>query len=166
VCDTYYKQVLFQAALTLGFQAFLRVGEKVPSSRASKKSCLHIGDVTVTDSEIIVTFRRFKSSGTQSFRLQRREVCCPLVAVNAYLAQGGRVNGLQFAYPSGSPVYRREFDAMPKAALVLCGFDPTRFKGHSSPGAEATLFMFLSAFGLRVFSRVEIHGESIFDLSY
>jgi hypothetical protein len=48
--------------------------------------------------------------------------------------------------PTGSGGYASE------VGRLSCG---------SSPGAgEATLFMFLSAFGLRVFSRVEIPGES------
>ncbi|XP_064631704.1 uncharacterized protein LOC135489991 [Lineus longissimus] len=157
VTSSHYKSVMFQTALVLGFNAFLRIGEMLPSSKSRAANCLHLHDLIIQSDGLILSFRRFKSSNTQGSqtlrlsaktsccprRIPRRYCgillgCCPLVHTREFLAVRGTAPGLLFCYPCGSPFLRREFDNTLKRALSFCGLDSSRFKGHSLRIGAAT----------------------------
>ncbi|XP_064630642.1 uncharacterized protein LOC135489285 [Lineus longissimus] len=141
VTSSHYKSVMFQTALVLGFNAFLRIGEMLPSSKSRAANCLHLHDLIIQSDGLILSFRRFKSSntqGSQTLRLSAKTSCCPLVHTREFLAVRGSAPGLLFCYPCGSPFLRREFDNTLKRALSFCGLDSSRFKGHSLRIGAAT----------------------------
>jgi hypothetical protein len=96
VTSSNYRSVLFRAALVLGFNAFLRIGEMFPLGKSRSANCLHLSDLLVQSDGLILSFRRFKSSGTQgsqTLRLSTKTSCCPLRFMQAFLAERGPAPG-------------------------------------------------------------------------
>ncbi|XP_064652692.1 uncharacterized protein LOC135503184, partial [Lineus longissimus] len=134
VYSVQYQQRLVAAMFSTAFHAFLRIGELVPKSAQATASCLQFSDVSTTNSEVLISILRFKSSkaqGPQCIHIQASLPPCPVSTLTRFMAVRGPIAGPLFLSESGRPVIRREFDLILKTMLNFCGLDSSRFKGHS-----------------------------------
>ena len=138
VISSHYKCLMLRAMMVLAFKAYLRVGEMVPRSKSAVSGCLHVADVFLSGDLMSVSFRRFKHSITQGpqFILVKGECIdgspiYPACFMREFLQARGSVQATLFAFPDGTPLLRREFDAALKQLLTFCGLQTSSFKGHS-----------------------------------
>ena len=118
VISSHYKCLMLRAMMVLAFKAYLRVGEMVPRSKSAVSGCLHVADVFLSGDLMSVSFRRFKHSITQGpqFILVKGECIdgspiYPACFMREFLQARGSVQATLFAFPDGTPLLRREFDA-------------------------------------------------------
>lgn len=129
-----FDRAAFKAASTLGFAAFLRIGEMFFS--CNQDNCLRLADVSLGDKHLLISMSRFKSvqgQGAQTIRFDQvpGSVSCPLRFLSLFLSYRGPTPGNLFASPSGKPIPRRLFDGWLKKTLEFSGLDASKFKGHS-----------------------------------
>lgn len=128
-----FDRVAFRAAITLGFAAYMRIGEMFHTGRTN--NCLELSDLQLIGSEMQISMTRFKSvkvQGAQTIRIcSQIGPLCPVQNMKAFLRHRGEKQGHLFASPGGSAITRRTFDIWLRASLLFIGLDPARFKGHS-----------------------------------
>ena len=145
VLSSHYKCVMLRAMMVLAFKAYLRVGEMVPRASRAEQGCLFLRDVAVNGDVITVSFRQFKhscSQGPQSLQVNGQCIggtsIYPATFLREFLHVRGPRQAILFAYADGSPMLRREFDAILKRLLEFCGLSTKVFKGHSFRIGAAT----------------------------
>lgn len=128
-----FDRLVFRAAITLGFTAYLRIGEMFTTGQAN--NCIFLSDVKIIGNEMQISMSRFKtckSQGTQILRIcEQPPPFCPIANLQLFLRHRGEQPGPLFANPNGRGIARDNFDRWLKSTVTFIGLDPTRFKGHS-----------------------------------
>ena len=145
---SYHVRVMFQAAFSLAFYAFARVGEISIRSSTEQDTVIQENDIKfmIRESDIIsatVVFRFFKhnlAGRPHNIQIDRIVSCfCPITLLQNYLALRGDIKGPLFLLPGGSCLTRYRFDKELKSVLHYCGLDTSLYKGHSFRIGAATL---------------------------
>ena len=140
-----YELCLFQAMCSLGFHAFLRVGEMAITNN-NDTSVLTIDNITKlvnANNHVVslkVTFLNYKHSYNQrpfSIIITRQSSFCPVEIILDYLTRRANLHGPLFIM-DGAPVSRTYFCNILSRAIQRCGLSPARYKGHSFRIGAAT----------------------------
>lgn len=140
VASTPYQVALFKGMCSLAFFAFLRVGEMTARTSTNFITPLQLEQLSqlVDSNNVIVslklTFLNYKHSYNQSpfsLNIERQCVYCPVQIMLDYLKFRGNRHGALFVTSTGNSVTRELFSNFLTRALVHCGLDPSRYKGHS-----------------------------------
>lgn len=126
---------LFRCMYLLAFFAFCRVGE-LTISHGNTQNVLTHQNVQFSEGHqsVDITFLCYKHSkqpATITVMRQPRSVCCPVLALQHYLALRGGHPGFLFLTQDCQPVQREFFTAQLSASLKLCGLNCSLYKSHS-----------------------------------
>lgn len=140
VADNDYLASLMGAIFTTAFFALARIGELVPSNSSELSKVVHTQDInfenTSTSKVMWVTFRDFKHNyGKQPHHIPVKQSAsssfCPVLLMQRYLAMRDKNPGPLFISKNGKPFLRSQFDMLTRRVLAFCGFDSSKYKGHS-----------------------------------
>ena len=111
-------------------------------SRNKWDSVVQLGDVSISDTGILLVMLQFKhnTSGrtvTLSI-LSTRDRYCPVHSLLQFLKVHGPTKGPLFAFANASPVSRNIFRQYLSKALQWAGLDPSKYKAHSFRIGAAT----------------------------
>lgn len=136
-----YQMSQFRAMCSLGFYAFLRIGEMTAPCNSNANPPLQLYQLTKLISsagELMafkLTFGDFKHSyNTRPFSVilsRQPNSTCPVALLSQYFTLRGFRPGAIFLSEDGLPVSRSFFSNQLLRACHLCGLDPSRYKGHS-----------------------------------
>ena len=136
VCFNRYEALLFQAAYSLAFFAFLRVGEICLSVGNVKDSILQLNDVSFhpDKSKLFLEFRRSKTDQTANgVTMCINEIggrVCPIKCLREYLHVRSKGKGPLFCHVGGEPLTRSQFSSVLDKALKACKFRATTNLTH------------------------------------
>ena len=142
IVSSAYLRNMLQSMFLLAFHAFLRIGEITVHSRSWGESIIQLGDVTISNTGIVLIMSHFKhnTSGrpvTLSIS-HTNDGYCPVQALSRFLKVRGPFKGPLFAFANASPVTRNYFCQYLGKALQWAGLDPTKYKAHSFRIGAAT----------------------------
>lgn len=130
-----YEAVLLKAAFILAFHALLRVCEFALSKGNTSDRILHIGDVSLSNEQIVLSIRHSKTDqlgfGTSVVVKASSGPTCPVAAMKNLLQVRPNIAGPLFCHFSGTTITRYQFSAIFKRSLKICNIDDTNFKSHS-----------------------------------
>ena len=163
VCFNQYEASLFQAAFTLAFFGFLRIGELVFDSPTQCGHTLAFHNVQVQDQdnvlEIFLPHSKTDQSGkgTMIVLSAVRSPLCPVNALRVFLLKRPKLQGPLFVHYNGIPVTRYQFSAVLKKALACIGAPPNSYSTHSFRigAATAAASKGISEDGIKEFGRWE-----------
>ena len=143
-----HDTIMLWAASTTCFFGFLRIGEMTVPSSHTYDPTTHLAfddlalDTPVTPSVMEI---RLKASKTDPFRKgisifigRTNNDLCPIAAMLAYIARRGGDQGPLFRRSDGQPLTRSHFVTALRAGLTACGFDQSKYCGHSFRIGAAT----------------------------
>ena len=125
---------------TLAFYALARIGELLASNSSHFQKVIQCDDIEfrseTTELIMWVTFRDFKHNFTKQphnipIKQSDKAFSCPVICMKKYLEIRGNVKGPLYLTKSGNPFTRSHFDNLTKRVLAFCGFDSSKYKGHS-----------------------------------
>ena len=136
-----YQMSQFRAMYSLGFYAFLRLGEMTTTGSSNANPPLQLyqlmklisssGELTAFK----LTFGDFKHSyNASSFSVilsWQPNSTCPVALLSQFFPPRGFRSRAIFLSKDGLPVLRSFFSNQLLRACHLCGLDPSRYKGHS-----------------------------------
>ena len=138
ICSSPYEQALFRAAFSLGYFAFLRVGEFTANSKTDPGHALHVHNIHLSaDKAITINMPSSKTDQRKHGTRLNIQPCadkdiCPGTAVASFLQLfRPNVGGLLFVHADGSPLTRFQLAAVLKKSLKLSGFQAGRYSTHS-----------------------------------
>lgn len=140
VTNSDHQKALFKAMVSLAFYAFLRVGEMTGGAGNNSTRPLQLDQLSqLLDSTFSVvgfklTFRNYKHCYNQrpfSLTIVPQNSICPVQIITEYLNLRGPRTGPLFITITGATVPRELFVELLTRALIHCGLDPSRYKGHS-----------------------------------
>ena len=140
VCSTTYEAIMFAAAYSVAFFAFLRVGE-ITTNRTSR-AVLDINDIKVTTETVSLHLRQSKTD-----QLKRGVVVllnaiggttCPVSSMLAYLQIRPKLPGPAFCHYDGLPLSRTQFAAVLKNITTILGLHSKHYTTHSFRIGAAT----------------------------
>ena len=113
IVSSAYLRHMLQSMFLLAFHAFLRIGEITVHSRNKCDSVVQLGDVSISDTGILLVMSQFKhnTSGrpvTLSI-LPTKDRYCPVHSLSQFLKVRGPAKGPLFAFVNTSPVCRNFF---------------------------------------------------------
>jgi len=136
-----YQRSLYSAMYMVAFYGFFRIGELASKTRTGPVEVVQyeqvkflVRDSQVTTVKIIIT--KFKhNTANRPFDIlidrESSELFCPVQLLNDYFKVRGYGNGPLFCFADGTPVTVAQFNTELRQALVFCGLDTSRYKGHS-----------------------------------
>lgn len=140
VCSSNYETLLFHAAFSLAFFAFLRVGEfTAVSTKISSSRALRVSDIQLSKNgdKLRVVIRESKTDQrgkTYTLEIVRfaDQSSCPVRALYNYLVArpAGREQQL-FIHRDGRVLTRYQFSALLKKSLHFCEIKSGHFRSHS-----------------------------------
>lgn len=146
-CRSNYEVALFEAAFTLAFFAFLRVGEFTTKSRNDKgERVLAVHDIAFKDPGHSAVQVRVRFSKTdQHGRAVVLVICkapgvpiCPVAAIERYLAIRPVCVGPFFIHMDKSPLTRFQFQSILTKSLLFSGHSVGKYSTHSFRIGAAT----------------------------
>ncbi|XP_076077485.1 integrase/recombinase xerD homolog [Mytilus galloprovincialis] len=143
-CSSRYEAVLFSSAFSMGFFAFLRVGEMTTAcGREGSNHAIKIENVEVTNHNIKIYLASSKTDqlgrGTSIFVARQSDVgICLVKLLQEYLKIRPRIRGQLYCHFNGSPMTRYQFSGILKQALGYIGFDQSKYGTHSFRIGSAT----------------------------
>ena len=133
-----YQMSQFRAMCSLGFYAFLRIGEMTAPCNRNANPPLQLTKLISSSGELRafkLTFGDFKHSyHAQPFSVilsRQPNSTCLVALLSQYFTLRGFRPGAIFLSEDGLPVSRSFFSNQLVRACHLCGLDPSRYKGHS-----------------------------------
>ncbi|VDI72855.1 Hypothetical predicted protein [Mytilus galloprovincialis] len=147
-CSSRYEAVLFSSAFSMGFFAFLRVGEMTTAcGREGSNHAIKIENVEVTNHNIKNILGVFKNRPARS---RDFNFCGPTIRcwnlsgkITARIFKDStsirpRISGQLYCHFDGSPMTRYQFSGILKQALGYIGFDQSKYGTHSFRIGSAT----------------------------
>ena len=141
ICRNGYEAKLFQAAFSLAYFAFLRVGEfTAVSKNADVTQIIHLHDVCLMENRLLLTIRHAKNN--QLNKPVTIEIVgfpkdgvasCPVRLLGEYLKvrPGVLSSKALFIHWDGSPLTRYQFQAILTQAAKFCNLNCSEYKTHS-----------------------------------
>lgn len=151
VCNNYYECKLFQAAYTLAFFGFFRVGEMTVKNQKDLGHAIDYEDITMfrEENKIQIKIKHSKVDQTgigQTVTIQNTQFGSeiqPVKIIQEYLAVRPSVQGKLFCHFGGQPLTRYQFTAVLNKVLAKIGLECKRYKSHSFRiGAATSVAMF------------------------
>jgi len=146
VCNSIYETYLFQAAMTLAFYAFLRVGEFTTSGTNQEHGrALQMSDIALKVSvsggkrieqvHVTIRFSKTDQSGRSTTLIISEsgdgQNTCPVLAMKQYLAMRTQGAGQLFWHFDKSPLTRYQFSAVVKKSLLAKNVSSQGITSHS-----------------------------------
>ena len=136
-CRNLFESLLFQAAFSLAFFGFFRVGEITSTGKGDVTihKVLSIHDIRWSDDGHLVLHLRFSKAdqlgrgATIKVARQPNISICPVQALQRYLSVRPQSSGPLFCHSNSQPLTRYQFSAILKKSLGI--FDP-RLRNYSS----------------------------------
>ena len=147
VCTSSYETILFRAAFSLAFFAFLRVGEFTAKSRSDKGTkIIAVSDVAFEGEgpralKIILRYSKTDQVGHASIltiNAAGATKVCPVSAINSFLSVRPKCAGPLFVHMDQSPLTRYQFQSILQKSLEFSGHSACRFSTHSFRIGAAT----------------------------
>ncbi|XP_055996171.1 uncharacterized protein LOC130054184 isoform X1 [Ostrea edulis] len=151
VCTNYYECKLFQAAYTLAFFGFFRVGEMTVKNQKDLGHAIEYEDITMFTEENKIQIKLKHSKVDQigegeTITIQNSQFGSqiqPIKIIQEYLAIRPSVQGKLFCHFSGQPLTRYQFTAVLNKVLSIIGLEGKKYKSHSFRiGAATSAAMF------------------------
>lgn len=147
VCSSQYESVMFKAAFSLAFHAFLRVGEFTAASKSDTSGrALKISDITFSNTNENLTLRIRESktdqrgyTSTLFLTSMRNKNMCPVSSLKSYVSmRPTQSNSQLFIHYNGSPLTRYQFCSVLKKSLIFCKVNTGCYRSHSFRIGAAT----------------------------
>lgn len=136
VCLNKFEALLFQAAFTMTFFGFFRVGELCLSKGGNPSHVVGRGDVTLVQGQYVQVHLRYSKTDPSGkgtiiqLRVSDNEIYS-LIAMEAFLKVRPGVGGPLLCHFSGQSVTRYQFSSVLQKALRYLDIDTASFKTHS-----------------------------------
>ena len=148
VCSSTYECNLFQAAFSLAFYAFLRVGEITITPTCNDRNTIKCSDIFINEKGVLfikINFSKTDQMGrstTLVINPSKNVIANPLKYLTNYLNNRPEGEGPLFCHLNGKAVTRYQFYTILRSALKFINFDVNNFNTHSFKiGAATSAFL-------------------------
>jgi len=141
-CYDEFEATLFRATFSLAFFAFLRISELLGGGSCARRG-LQMSDVQLGVGLTVFisgskTDQRGKGTTLYTPPATAYPLVCPVQAMHRFLAMRSSQATQLFVHQDGSPLTRRQFQAVLTKAAAALGWDTNRYTSHSFRIGAAT----------------------------
>ena len=145
VIPNQFLEYCISAMFMLAFHGFLRIGEITKRPGVPVDNLIQLQDLKFVSGShkpsMQLSIRHYKhqhSSRLVVLEIEAKSHHCPLIVMKRYLRIRGSTSGPLFIFADHTPISASYFARQLAACLSHCGYDTTRYTGHSFRIGAAT----------------------------